>query len=168
MCELDGCIPTCVNMKSGLVIYRVPLIVPNPCTNQCRENFQWNCLFAGTWWGGRGSRLWTYNNRVCVTGLERISDMKSRGSRSSGMWHCVFGWVVHAISKGTTILRNVREHLPSDAASHPRRPKGSVTRLRETEIFTSMSLFNPLSTKLYLSDLKTQFVPRSKHSLLRF
>ena len=28
-------------------------------------------------------------------------------------------------------------------------------------------LFNPLSTKLYLSDLKTHFVPRSKHSLLR-
>ena len=28
--------------------------------------------------------------------------------------------------------------------------------------------FNPLSTKMYLSDLKTQFVPRSKHSLLRF
>ena len=27
--------------------------------------------------------------------------------------------------------------------------------------------FNPLSTKLYLSDLKTHFVPRSKHSLLR-
>ena len=27
---------------------------------------------------------------------------------------------------------------------------------------------NPLSTKLYLSDLKTHFVPRSKHSLLRF
>jgi hypothetical protein len=27
---------------------------------------------------------------------------------------------------------------------------------------------NPLSTKLYLSDLKTQVVPRSKHSLLRF
>ena len=27
---------------------------------------------------------------------------------------------------------------------------------------------NPLSTKVYLSDLKTQFVPRSKHSLLRF
>ena len=26
---------------------------------------------------------------------------------------------------------------------------------------------NPLSTKLYLYDLKTQFVPRSKHSLLR-
>ena len=24
---------------------------------------------------------------------------------------------------------------------------------------------NPLSTKLYLSDLKTQFVPRRKHSL---
>jgi hypothetical protein len=27
---------------------------------------------------------------------------------------------------------------------------------------------NPLSTKLYLSDLKTHFLPRSKHSLLRF
>ena len=27
---------------------------------------------------------------------------------------------------------------------------------------------NPLSTKLYLSDLKTQLVPPSKHSLLRF
>ena len=27
---------------------------------------------------------------------------------------------------------------------------------------------NHLSTKLYLSDLKTHFVPRSKHSLLRF
>ena len=26
---------------------------------------------------------------------------------------------------------------------------------------------NPLSMKLYLSDLKTQFVPRSKHSLPR-
>ena len=26
---------------------------------------------------------------------------------------------------------------------------------------------NPLSTKLYLSDLKTHFVPRRKHSLLR-
>ena len=25
-------------------------------------------------------------------------------------------------------------------------------------------LINPLSTKLYLSDLKTQFVPRRKHS----
>ena len=29
-------------------------------------------------------------------------------------------------------------------------------------------IINPLSTKLYLSDLKTHFVPRSKHSLLRF
>ena len=29
-------------------------------------------------------------------------------------------------------------------------------------------VINPLITKLYLSDLKTQFVPRSKHSLLRF
>jgi hypothetical protein len=28
--------------------------------------------------------------------------------------------------------------------------------------------FNPLRTKIYLSDLRTQFVPRSKHSLLRF
>ena len=28
--------------------------------------------------------------------------------------------------------------------------------------------FNPLSTELYLFDLKTQFVPRSKHSLLWF
>ena len=28
--------------------------------------------------------------------------------------------------------------------------------------------FNPLSTKLYLSDLKTHFVPRNKHSLLQF
>ena len=27
---------------------------------------------------------------------------------------------------------------------------------------------NPLRTKLYLSDLKNQTVPRSKHSLLRF
>jgi len=27
--------------------------------------------------------------------------------------------------------------------------------------------FNPLRTKLYLSDLKTQFVPCSKHSLPR-
>ena len=27
---------------------------------------------------------------------------------------------------------------------------------------------NPLSTKLYLSDLKTNFLPHSKHSLLRF
>ena len=27
---------------------------------------------------------------------------------------------------------------------------------------------NPLSTKLYLPNLKTHFVPRSKHSLLRF
>ena len=27
---------------------------------------------------------------------------------------------------------------------------------------------NPLSTELYLSNLKTHFVPRSKHSLLRF
>jgi hypothetical protein len=27
---------------------------------------------------------------------------------------------------------------------------------------------NPLSTKLYLYDLKTYFVPRSKHSLPRF
>ena len=26
------------------------------------------------------------------------------------------------------------------------------------------SIINPLSTKLYLSDLKTQFVPRRKHS----
>ena len=30
------------------------------------------------------------------------------------------------------------------------------------------SSLNPLSTKLYLSDLKIHFVPRSKHSLLRF
>ena len=30
------------------------------------------------------------------------------------------------------------------------------------------ALINPLSTKLYLSNLKIQFVPRSKHSLLRF
>ena len=29
-------------------------------------------------------------------------------------------------------------------------------------------LFNPLSTKLYLFDLKTQVEPHSKHSLLRF
>ena len=27
---------------------------------------------------------------------------------------------------------------------------------------------HPLNTKLYLSDLKTQFVPRNKHTLLRF
>ena len=27
--------------------------------------------------------------------------------------------------------------------------------------------FNPLSTKLYMSNLKTHFVPRSKHSLPR-
>ena len=31
--------------------------------------------------------------------------------------------------------------------------------LANVEIFN----VNPLSTKLYLSDLKTQFVPRSKH-----
>jgi hypothetical protein len=30
----------------------------------------------------------------------------------------------------------------------------------------SVSQCNRLSTKLYLSDLKTHFVPRSKHSLL--
>ena len=29
------------------------------------------------------------------------------------------------------------------------------------------TLHNPLSTKMYLSDLKTQFVPRRKHSLSR-
>ena len=33
--------------------------------------------------------------------------------------------------------------------------------------FLKFLLFNPLRTKFYPSDLKTQFVPRSKHSLLR-
>ena len=35
-------------------------------------------------------------------------------------------------------------------------------------LYVCVYMINPLSTKLYLSDLKTQFVPRSKHSLLRF
>ena len=35
-------------------------------------------------------------------------------------------------------------------------------------MFLNLESFNPLSTKLYLSDLKTHFVPRSKHTLLRF
>ena len=30
--------------------------------------------------------------------------------------------------------------------------------------FVVVKRFNPLSTKLYLSDLKTQIVPRSRHS----
>ena len=34
--------------------------------------------------------------------------------------------------------------------------------------YTKWLCINPFSTKLYLSDLKTHFVPRSKHSLLRF
>ena len=33
--------------------------------------------------------------------------------------------------------------------------------------FQGLGLFNPLKTKPYLSNLKTQFVPRSKHSLPR-
>ena len=38
----------------------------------------------------------------------------------------------------------------------------------EIEDPTELPHLNPLSTKLYLSDLKTHFVPLSKHSLLRF
>ena len=34
--------------------------------------------------------------------------------------------------------------------------------------YSSKKNANPLSTKFYLSDLKTQFVPRSKHSPSRF
>ena len=36
------------------------------------------------------------------------------------------------------------------------------------QYFTYYIEINPLSTKVYLSDLKTHFIPRSKHSLLLF
>ena len=37
----------------------------------------------------------------------------------------------------------------------------------QRRLITAAPYIKPLSTKLYLSDLKTQLVPRSKHSLLR-
>ena len=35
-------------------------------------------------------------------------------------------------------------------------------------VFYSVNNINPLGTKLHLSDLKIQFVPRSKHYVTRF
>ena len=69
------------------------------------------------------------------------------------------------------MCRRVRKIVGSDY-EHPHvclsvHPSVYVSVLKE-QFGSHLTYFNLLSTKLYLSVLKTQFVPRTKHTLLRF
>jgi hypothetical protein len=54
------------------------------------------------------------------------------GLRSSGMCHCVTGWldISTVQDESNRLYRNVRHQSPSEAASHPRRTETSTNELR--------------------------------------
>jgi hypothetical protein len=55
-------------------------------------------------------------------------------------------------------------HIPSSSGSISNTFSGTPEHLRKFITDTYNIKFNPIRTKLYLSDLKTQSVPHSKHS----
>ena len=66
-----------------------------------------------------------------------------RNEKHRTVTHLAFLWSANSDSEGSMFIININQ-----------------------QAWQSL-IANPLSTKLYLSDLKTQSVPRSKHSLPR-
>lgn len=111
----------------------------------CLVEDHWIGTFAGTvnWFYRGGVQFYKENNLPNL----QVSNLKKKRwrIRTSGIWHCVAGyfplfrrnfslpssrilrgpWTPEEL--GNTFLRNVRNHLPRGAVSHPGRPEYTST-----------------------------------------
>jgi hypothetical protein len=109
-----------------------------------------------------------YNFEIYVTAHLNLSTEEGVVLRQIQVfWDVTFcWWVFPDVSKGSTIFNFQVKHskqgsrhgyvIPKKTASHPRIPESPVR-----------AIINPLKTKGSLFYIRTQFVPRCKHSTLR-